>query len=108
MKKRGIHVEIATLVVPGLSDDLDCLSSIAQKIHSDLGEKTPWHINRYHPAYRYTAQATDLEILLEARKNAYDTGLRFVYVGNVWEKQGLEDTVCPSCDNTCMQTLCNW
>jgi pyruvate formate lyase activating enzyme len=102
MKKRGIHVEITTLVVPGLSDDLDCLQSIAEKIRTDLGEKTPWHVNRYHPAYKYTAPATPLDILLEARSSAKDIGLHFVYIGNVW-KRGLEDTYCPSCGSKCVE-----
>jgi pyruvate formate lyase activating enzyme len=102
MKKRGIHVEITTLVVPGLSDDMNCLQSIAERIKADLGEKIPWHVNRYHPAYKYTAPATPLDVLLKARSIAKDIGLCFVYIGNVW-KRGLEDTFCPSCGKKCYE-----
>jgi pyruvate formate lyase activating enzyme len=102
MKKNGVHVEIATLVVPRLSDDLDCLRSIALKIKTDLGEKTPWHINNYHPAFKFTAPSPPLDMLLNAKSVARDIGLHFVYIGNVW-KQGLEDTICPSCGIKCIE-----
>ena len=102
MKENGVHVEIATLVVPELSDNMDCLRSIATRIRTELGEKTPWHINRYHPAYRYTKPSPPLDVLLQAKNIGKDVGLSFVYVGNVW-KPGLEDTLCPSCGSKCIE-----
>jgi hypothetical protein len=39
---------------------------------------------------------------LETRSIANSIGLSFVYIGNVWEKQGLEDTICPSCGIKCV------
>ncbi|MHA1906104.1 MAG: AmmeMemoRadiSam system radical SAM enzyme [Candidatus Thorarchaeota archaeon] len=96
MIKAGIHVELTTLVVPGLSHSIDCLEIIASWIVRKTGKKTPWHINMYHPDYKYEKPPPSLSLLLEAREMARDNGMEFVYIGNVGG-QGLEDTVCPNC-----------
>ena len=104
MIERGVHVELTTLVVPGLSDEMKCLEQMADWILESAGEKTPWHLTRYHPAYKYTEPATDLDLLKQARKMANDKGLKFVYIGNVGMK-GLEDTVCPNCGTVCYERI---
>ncbi len=97
MKENGVHVEITTLVVPELSDTIECLDKISTWILENVGKKTPWHINFYHPDYKYLKQSPPLELHLEAREKVKSKGLEFVYIGNVG-KRGLEDTVCPRCD----------
>jgi pyruvate formate lyase activating enzyme len=104
MIERGVHVELTTLVVPGLSDDIECLETIAQWILESTGPKTPWHLNRYHPAYNYTEPSTSLELLTEGREMARRIGLEFVYIGNVG-RRGLEDTLCPKCGTHCYERL---
>lgn len=104
MRDRGIHVELTTLVVPDLSDGMICLESIASWIVENTGKKTPWHINKYYPAYKYTKQSPPLNILLEAREMANERGLEFVYIGNVG-RRGLEDTVCPKCNTVCIERM---
>jgi len=104
MREQGVHVELTTLVVPGLSDDMACLENIASWILENTGEKTPWHVNRYFPAYEYTEPTTPLDVLLQARNMARNLGLEFVYIGNVG-KRGLEDTVCPVCGTLCYERL---
>jgi pyruvate formate lyase activating enzyme len=102
MIENGVHVELTTLVVPGLSDDLDCIETLACWILDNVGPKIPWHLNRYYPAYKYSEAATSLELLIQARELARRIGLEFVYVGNVGGK-GLEDTICPNCGTLCYQ-----
>lgn len=104
MRDRGVHVELTTLVVPGLSDNMDCLETLASWILDNMGKKTPWHVNRYYPAYEYKEPSTPLKLLVQVRKMAQDIGLEFVYVGNVGQK-GLEDTVCPNCGSLCYERL---
>ncbi|MFX1483134.1 MAG: AmmeMemoRadiSam system radical SAM enzyme [Promethearchaeota archaeon] len=104
MGERGVHVEITTLIVPGLSEDMECIEQLAQWILENTGPQTPWHLTRYHPAYKYTEPATSLEALLKARELAKKAGLEFVYIGNVGER-GLEDTVCPKCGVLCYERL---
>ncbi|MFX1367643.1 MAG: AmmeMemoRadiSam system radical SAM enzyme [Promethearchaeota archaeon] len=104
MKERGVHVELTTLVVPGLSDDMRCLETLASWILENMGPKTPWHLNRYHPAFEYNDPSTSLEVLTHAREMAEDTGLEFVYIGNVG-RRGFEDTICPGCGTLSYERL---
>lgn len=102
MIERGIKVELTTLVVPGLSDDMECLEGLARWMLDSLGKKTPWHLSRYYPAYEYTKPPTSVELLTRARDMAKQLGLEFVYIGNVG-KQGFEDTMCPECGALCYE-----
>ncbi len=102
MSNRGVHVELTTLVVPGLSDDKECLQEIASRIVGDVGADMPWHVNRYFPHYHFREPQTPIETLLLAREIGKHQGLRYVYVGNLWQ-QGLEDTVCPACGRVCYE-----
>ncbi len=97
MKKVGIFVEVTTLLIPGLNDDPNELTSLARFIANDLGCETPWHISRFHPGYKMTnigvTPTSSLEGAYELGKKA---GLHHVYTGNV---PGLpsENTHCPGC-----------
>ncbi len=102
MIERGVHVELTTLVVPRLSDSMDCLGSLAEWILDNAGSKTPWHLNKYHPSYKYKEPATSLELLTSVREMAKNRGLEFVYIGNVG-RRGLEDTQCPKCESLCFE-----
>lgn len=77
----GVHVEITTLVVPGVSDSLeefDALTAWAAAVSPEL----PLHISRYRPAYRFTAPPTDVALLKTFAALA-KTRLRHVHIGNV-------------------------
>ncbi len=102
MIERGVHVELTTLVVPGLSDSQDCIRTLAKWVLENAGPKTPWHLNRYYPAHEYSRPATSIELLKQARDIARDIGLQFVYIGNVVVK-GSEDTICPKCGALCYE-----
>ncbi|MGV9102661.1 MAG: AmmeMemoRadiSam system radical SAM enzyme [Promethearchaeia archaeon] len=102
MKEKGVHVELTTLMVPGLSDNVSCIESIAERINDDLGPSTPWHISRYFPAFEYSAPPTEIEDLFAAKQIGEDKGLHYVYVGNVYSKN-LQNTVCPSCGSLCYE-----
>jgi pyruvate formate lyase activating enzyme len=97
MKKMGILLEITTLLIPGLNDDADQLSAMADFISTDLGPETPWHISRFHPSYQMMDRAVTpvsaLEAAYEIGKNA---GLHYVYVGNL-PGHDSEHTRCQKC-----------
>ncbi len=103
MKKMGVLVEITTLLIPGLNDDTEQINAMAGFIADDLGPETPWHISRFHPAYRMTdrpvTQAAALEKAYEAGKQA---GLRYVYIGNL-PGHFSEHTRCHFCSNIVVQ-----
>jgi pyruvate formate lyase activating enzyme len=97
MKSLGIFVEVTTLVVPGLNDDKHELEALALFIKNDLGPETPWHISRFHPTYKLTDRSsTPVKTLSMARDIGLNTGLRYVYTGNVPGDTG-ENTFCYSC-----------
>ncbi|MEM2137095.1 MAG: AmmeMemoRadiSam system radical SAM enzyme [Candidatus Methanomethylicia archaeon] len=100
-KRLGVHVEVTTLVIPGVNDDEDCLRSIASRIKRELGENTPWHITQYYPAYKALeyglyAYRTPVEILEKAWRIGHEEGLNYVYIGNV-PGHDKENTYCPKC-----------
>jgi pyruvate formate lyase activating enzyme len=98
----GVWIELTTLVIPGVNDDDECLEGIANRIAAELGPQTPWHVSRYHPAYRFTAPPTPVATLERAREIGREAGLRYVYTGNVPGHPG-EHTACPNCGTTLAQ-----
>ncbi len=97
MKSLGVVVEVTTLLIPGLNDSNEELVGIAGFIANELGPETPWHISRFHPAYRMTEPGrTPSETLMRAFQTGKDAGLYHVYVGNAPEI-GRENTFCHSC-----------
>jgi len=95
-REAGVHLEITTLVIPGVNDDEETLRSIAARIRRELGPETPWHTTGYYPAYHFHAPPTPVSTLERARQIGLEEGLEFVYVGNVLGHPG-ENTYCPKC-----------
>jgi pyruvate formate lyase activating enzyme len=99
--RRGLWLEIVTLLVPGLNDSDAEIRDMAGFL-ADVSRDIPWHVTAFHPDYRMadrdrTAAAT----LLKAAALGKDAGLRFVYAGNLPGRVGdLEDTRCPGCGLT--------
>jgi pyruvate formate lyase activating enzyme len=92
----GVHLEITTLVIPGVNDRAEILRGIAQRILAELGPDVPWHVNRYYPAYRFTTLTTPVDTMERAWQIGTEAGLKFVYLGNVLgHRQG--KTYCPAC-----------
>ena len=103
-RSRGVHVEITTLVIPGVNDAEDALRGIAQRIAADLGADVPWHVTAYRPAYQFNAPPTLVRTLERAWQIGKDAGLEFVYTGNV---PGLryDNTYCPQCRTLMIERL---
>jgi pyruvate formate lyase activating enzyme len=92
------HVELTTLIVTGINDDICEMRDIIDFI-SSVDCNIPWHISRYHPSYKYNAPATDIDFILRVCKEAQKK-LNFVYCGNIASTFGASDTVCPKCRTT--------
>ena len=93
----NVHVEIVFLVVTGYNDNPECIRWVLKRHIDTLGPDIPLHINRYYPAYKYGKPATDLNILISAYEMAKDLGIKYVYIGNIWEPK-YETTYCPKCN----------
>ncbi len=100
MKRRGVWVEVTTLVIPGLNDTESELRGLAAFIRDDLGPETPWHLSRFHPTFEMLDRPpTPAATLRRARDIALEEGLHHVYLGNLPGAEG-EDTQCPRCGQT--------
>ncbi|MCL6579548.1 MAG: AmmeMemoRadiSam system radical SAM enzyme [Candidatus Bathyarchaeota archaeon] len=98
MKRQDIHVEVTNLVVPKLGDSLEKIRELATWIKDNLGKETAFHLLRFHPNYQLTTiPATSIETLEKAWKIAHETGLEYVYIGNVFGHK-YENTYCPNCN----------
>lgn len=96
-RELGYWVEVVTLVVPGLNQDLDAIGSIGRALR-EIDPWIPWHLNAFVPRYRMLdAPPADPLFLMLAAGSAYVAGSRFVYVGNVAACAELAHTRCPSC-----------
>jgi len=95
-RELGVHLEITTLVIPGVNDQDEVLRGIAERIAAELGADVPWHVSGYYPAYRFTAPPTPVRTLERAGRIGKEAGLLFVYLGNVAGHR-LENSYCPDC-----------
>ncbi|MGN0193608.1 MAG: radical SAM protein [Pseudoramibacter sp.] len=75
------HVEVTTLVVPGLNDGPEDMAEESRWL-AEIDPDIVLHLTRYFPMYQMTAPPTDLDILNQLKTVAEDH-LHRVYLGNV-------------------------
>ena len=94
--KKGVWLEITTLIIPEENDSVEELKKIAQFIAS-IDKNIPWHISRFHPDFEMTdKRVTPLKTLLTAYHIGQIAGLNYIYLGNIKSNE-FEHTVCPNC-----------
>jgi len=103
-RSRDVHVEITTLIIPGVNDSELTLRTIAGRIATDLGPDVPWHITRYYPAYHFSTPPTPVRTLEFAWRIGEEAGLQFVYMGNV-PGDPHDNTYCPACGSLLIRRL---
>ena len=82
--REGVHVEITTLVVPGVNDKKEQLDVIAKFIATELGTDVPWHISRFFPAWKMQGTpVTPVKTLEMAELIGKNAGLHYIHLGNV-------------------------
>jgi len=97
LREEGVWLEITTLLIPGGNDSDEEIRKMCEWIVKNLGKDTPVHFSRFFPMYKLiNLSPTPLSTLVKAKKIAEESGLNFVYIGNVPEHLG-EDTNCPHC-----------
>jgi pyruvate formate lyase activating enzyme len=97
MRNAGIHLEITSIVIPTLNDDMDMVYEMCSWIVRELGPDVPVHFARFYPLYRLSAlPRTPVTTLDRARKTALEAGLEYVYIAKITGHEG-ENTFCPGC-----------
>jgi len=97
LRDSGVWYEIVYLIITSLNDSDEELKDTARWIHDNLGPDVPLHFSRFYPKYQLrNLRPTDPERLTAARNIAMDTGLKYVYIGNV-PGDPSESTYCPKC-----------
>jgi len=99
--KYQIHLEITTLLIPGINDNPKELKKMTGWIVRNLGPKIPWHLSRFDPYLapdeKFTKiPPTSIEQLKKAVEVGKKAGLKFIYIwsGGLFSQA---NTICPNC-----------
>jgi pyruvate formate lyase activating enzyme len=93
----NVWFEITTLLIPGKNDSDEELTAECKWIMEELGPDVPVHFTAFHPDHKMTdIPPTAPATLTRARRIAVDEGLRYVYTGNVHDRDG-GSTYCAGC-----------
>jgi pyruvate formate lyase activating enzyme len=95
------HVEITTLIVPGLNDDRYELKNLAVWL-AGISQDIPLHLSRYFPNYKMKVPATSHSTMKMAYEIAKEH-LRYVYLGNMGSHEA--NTYCPVCGKLVIDRL---
>jgi pyruvate formate lyase activating enzyme len=97
MKECGVMLEVTNLIIPTLNDSKEETKQLCGWVVENLGPETPLHFSRFFPQNQLKhLPPTPIETILHAREIAIESGLQFVYVGNMQDAEG-ESTHCPGC-----------
>lgn len=99
-RETDVWLEITTLLIPGENDSDAEISELAQWVVEHLGPSVPVHFSAFQPAFKMKhLPPTPPSTLRRARRRAIEAGLRYVYTGNVSDREG-GSTVCHRCGAT--------
>ena len=97
LQEMGIWIEITNLMIPGQNDSEEETWSMCRWIVEHLGNQVPVHFTAFHPDFKMTqVPHTPETTLRRAREIALESGIQFVYEGNVFSEEG-SNTYCPRC-----------
>ncbi len=96
IKKSNTWLEVTNLIIPELNDDEQEMREMCEWMDKNIKD-TPFHLSRFFPYYKaQDKEMTPNKTLMKAKRIAEDTGIKYVYIGNM----GLnENTYCHNCNN---------
>ena len=100
----GFWLEIVTLLIPGFNDSDDEIHRLTEFV-AGVSPDIPWHVTAFHQDYRMTDQRnTTAEDLLRAAEIGKESGLRYIYPGNLPGRvKDWENTHCVQCGETLIE-----
>jgi pyruvate formate lyase activating enzyme len=81
ISESGRHLEVTTLVIPGMNDDENGMRLQTEWMAGELGRNVPFHLSAYFPRYKRESPATSDDILVRLSDIASEK-LDYVYTGN--------------------------
>ncbi|MDP4182866.1 MAG: radical SAM protein, partial [Bacillota bacterium] len=79
---KNCHVEITTLIIPGLNDSIEEIEKLASWL-SSISPDIPLHLSRFFPNYKMSdIPPTPVETLQRAKQKASEY-LKYIFLGNV-------------------------
>lgn len=109
-KKHHIFIEITTLLIPGINDNLNELAEMTRWIVKNLGPDTPWHLSQYDPSLAPDPEFKKIpytltEQLAQAAEIGRKEGLKYVYVWAPRSNYFQSETICPKCGNVVIRRI---
>ena len=90
------------LIIPGYNDSKNEIKNFCDWVVEKMGCDTVVHFSRFHPDYKMTdVPRTPMEKMILAYEVASESGLLYVYLGNV-PHGNYENTICPKCGSVCI------
>jgi pyruvate formate lyase activating enzyme len=94
---RGKHLEVSMLMVTDANDGVEDAQRLADWVLTNLSDTVPIHFVRFHPDYKFThVGRTPVERLEAARRAALAMGVKYCYLGNVYDSESVH-TYCGAC-----------
>jgi pyruvate formate lyase activating enzyme len=96
-KEGRVWLEITNLIIPQANDSPTEIEAMCRWIAAELGPDVPLHFSAFHPDFKLIDRGpTPTSLLLMATELAREAGLRYVYTGNVIDREH-QHTICPGC-----------
>lgn len=93
----GVWFEVTNLIIPEENDSPEETARMCDWILSNLGCDVPVHFTAFHPDFKLMHRPpTPPATLAAAREQALKAGIKFAYVGNVYDVER-QSTYCPAC-----------
>ena len=95
----GVWIELTTLIIPDENDSVEEIKNECDWITNNLGDEVPLHFTAFHPDFKMRDKnATPHSCLIQAKKIAEQSGIKYCYIGNVHDTKN-QSTYCPNCKN---------
>src|SRR5262249_26351631 len=95
--------EITNLMIPEENDSPEETERMCDWIMNNLGDDVPVHFTAFHPDFKLMNRPhTPAATLVRARKQALQAGIKYAYVGNVYDLER-QSTYCGNCEEVLIE-----
>ncbi len=102
-RETKVWLEITNLMIPEENDSPEEIERMCDWIVTNIGDQVPIHFTAFHPDFKLDYRPpTPHETLIRAREQAIKAGIKYAYVGNVYDLDR-ESTYCPGCGECVIQ-----